>query len=267
MNRQNYLSELKSLLSAQMGENEVSEIVSDYREYFQNGEADGLSDSEMFKRLGNPAKLARVLIGDKPQRFSALNFPKILRVYAPKAALLVFCAVMGYVLYLNFEVVGFSNGHALPFYVAFELTVPLVLYFLFDVRKYARGEKTMKHGKLIKGALLAASLVTVLLAAFATSDFAITAMLRMSIILPICLCGIITVYAAEKGTKAPLSALWLFCGGISMAFVCLYRFLGQLSEAFWFNVGIVNIGLVAAVAAFSAIVILVVYEFRESRGK
>ncbi|WP_061994299.1 DUF1700 domain-containing protein [Clostridium sp. ATCC 25772] len=61
MNRKEFLEILRDYLSDSFSENEVSDIIRDYEEFFLNGELEGKSDETIISSLGSPKTIANDL--------------------------------------------------------------------------------------------------------------------------------------------------------------------------------------------------------------
>ncbi|MGL5750035.1 MAG: DUF1700 domain-containing protein [Paraclostridium sp.] len=64
MNKKEFLEILKDYLSKHFSDNEVSDILRDYEEYFVDGEIEGKSDIEIIQSLGSPKSIVRDLVGE-----------------------------------------------------------------------------------------------------------------------------------------------------------------------------------------------------------
>lgn len=64
MNKKEFLEILKDYLSKNFSENEVTDILRDYEEYFIDGEIEGKSDIEIISSLGSPKSIVRDLVGE-----------------------------------------------------------------------------------------------------------------------------------------------------------------------------------------------------------
>lgn len=62
MNRKEFLDILRDYLKKDFSEDEISDIIRDYEEYFVNGEIEGKSDLDTIAALGSPKSIARDLI-------------------------------------------------------------------------------------------------------------------------------------------------------------------------------------------------------------
>lgn len=62
MNRKEFLDILRDYLKKDFSEDEISDIIRDYEEYFVNGEIEGKSDLDTIAALGSPKLISRDLI-------------------------------------------------------------------------------------------------------------------------------------------------------------------------------------------------------------
>lgn len=81
MNKQTFMDELKKGLGARGGE-DLADILADYEEHFARKAADGCSEEETAKRLGNPKDLAAAYTADGESPRKRASFPRALGAFA-----------------------------------------------------------------------------------------------------------------------------------------------------------------------------------------
>jgi uncharacterized membrane protein len=59
-----FLRELENSLKGQLPEEDIIEIVSDYRDVFDNGKSEGKNEDEISEEIGSPASIARTILED-----------------------------------------------------------------------------------------------------------------------------------------------------------------------------------------------------------
>ena len=64
MNKKDFLYELENALEGRLPESDVSEIISDYGDIFDNSTASGKSEEEVSSEIGSPARIARTILED-----------------------------------------------------------------------------------------------------------------------------------------------------------------------------------------------------------
>ena len=68
MNKDEYLINLKSDLSAKLSKNEVLEILNDYEEYFETGLSEGKTEKELIDEFGSPGTILNELLREKGEQ-------------------------------------------------------------------------------------------------------------------------------------------------------------------------------------------------------
>lgn len=76
MTRKEFLTELKNSLEGKLPQDEISEILNDYNDIFGNGIYDGKTEEETAIELGSPAKIARKILEDTPEKQFKSNADK-----------------------------------------------------------------------------------------------------------------------------------------------------------------------------------------------
>jgi uncharacterized RDD family membrane protein YckC len=66
MTRQEFLTELENSLEGKLPKDEISEILNDYNDIFDNSIYDGKTEESTSSELGSPAKIARKILEDTP---------------------------------------------------------------------------------------------------------------------------------------------------------------------------------------------------------
>lgn len=73
MTKNEFLRELVNSLRDQLPEEEIIEIISDYRDVFDNGKSEGKNDNEISDEIGSPASIARTILEDIGKNISNPN--------------------------------------------------------------------------------------------------------------------------------------------------------------------------------------------------
>lgn len=123
MNQRQFMLELRRALEGHLPEEEIEEILSDHREFFEVGLAEGSTEESIAQQLGDPAKIALSLIKkDAPlpgRRRSGITFSKApthLRVLAFIVDIMV--SVLPFALPTRSRIVmSFFSPHLLRFLV------------------------------------------------------------------------------------------------------------------------------------------------------
>ena len=76
MNKKDFLSELANALEGKLPEPDIREITSDYGDIFDNGTTSGKSEEDIAREIGSPAKIARTILEDGPEKREYTGFQK-----------------------------------------------------------------------------------------------------------------------------------------------------------------------------------------------
>lgn len=141
MTQQVFLKQLETQLRKRFPEARAEEILNDYKEYFEDGLAEGCREEELCEKFGNPKDIVSELCSEgMGSRKSLLNLGMKIISWSFLFLLLIILRVPGYWMWASYDIVRWQIGLI--------ILLPVIQMFLQGKQKGAQNLPSLGKGRI-----------------------------------------------------------------------------------------------------------------------